>query len=135
MANFSTPEIALDVTTEFIKLHQTLSDANWGGYSTWANDSLSMTYFAPNILLKDANATLLPFLNYVKSAVKNPQTDVSIETGYVDSFYELYIEAFSVAGGSGELLELTSRLLSREKVEEDPARVAKLTLALGVSFR
>ncbi|KAF8624469.1 hypothetical protein AX15_005859 [Amanita polypyramis BW_CC] len=135
LANFSTPEIAQAVTTEFIKLHPALSDANWGGYSTWSNESISMTYFAPNISLGDANATVMPFINYVKSAVRNPQEDVLFESGFVDSFYELYVEEFSTQAGSGGLLELTSRLMSRRLVDEDPTRVAKLTLHLGVSFR
>ncbi|KAM6494428.1 hypothetical protein JOM56_010789 [Amanita muscaria] len=135
-ANFSSPQIAQDVVTDYLKLLPRLSDAGWGGYSVWSNTSFSIIYFAPNVSLPDANATITPFLNRTKSIITNPQ-DIDFEIGAVDSFYELYTISFNVPSGAGGLLELTSRLMSRSIVKEDPEKVARLTLAvdgLSLSF-
>ena len=67
-ANFTSPDIALNVTTELIKFHPTISAAGWGGYVTASNSSFTATFGAPNISWADTNATFLPFANYVAEA-------------------------------------------------------------------
>lgn len=127
---FSTPEIAKKVITKFVQLHSSLSNAEWGGYAGWSNASLSYIYVAPNISLSEANATISPFIDYALSVVDNPQ-DVQIQLYPFNSFYEFIQDGFSAPGGSGGLVELTSRLMSRKMAQEQPEKVAEMTLAVG----
>jgi FAD/FMN-containing dehydrogenase len=64
----SSPDIAQKVVTEFIKLHPTLSDAGWGGYSGLSNSSLQAFFVAPNVSLAETNATIGPFFDFVRNA-------------------------------------------------------------------
>jgi len=50
MANFSSPEFAKSVLTEYVKLHPVLADAAWGGYFFLSKDSITFFYFAPEYL-------------------------------------------------------------------------------------
>ncbi|KAK2460205.1 hypothetical protein APHAL10511_007796 [Amanita phalloides] len=127
-ATFSTPEIAHKVVTEFIKIHPTLSDAGWGGYSGWSNSSLSATYLVTNVSVLEANATLSSFVNYAKSVVKEPQ-HFAVALYPLNSFYD-FRSFFDSPGGAGGLLELTSRFISRSKAQDEPAKVAQLTLSV-----
>ncbi|KAK2460204.1 hypothetical protein APHAL10511_007795 [Amanita phalloides] len=132
-ATFSTPEIAHKVVTEFIKIHPTLSDAGWGGYSGWSNSTFSANYLVTNVSVLEANATLSSFINYAKSVVKEPQHFVAALYP-LDSFYDFY-SFLNSPGGSGGLLELTSRFMSRKKAQDEPEKVAQFTLGVdGLSF-
>lgn len=116
-------------------MHPNLSDAGWGGYSGWSNTSLSFFYACPNLSVSDANATMTPFLDHVTSVITNPE-DVQMEFIPFTSFYELYTTVLSGESGTGGPLENVSRLLSREMAEEQPEKVAALTLnVVGLSFK
>ncbi len=129
-ATFATPEVAKEFMTEFIPLHPDLSDKGWGGYASWSNTSFNHFYSGPNISVLEAKATFSPFIERAKSIAK----DFQFEFVDYSSFYEFDHLFLSTPSGSGGLLELTSRLMSREKAQEEPERVAELTLAVGVSF-
>ena len=131
--SFASPEIAKKVVTEFVQLHPSLSDAGWGGYAGWSNTSMYNVYLAPNISVSDANATISPFLDNARNIVDNPQ-DIQIQVVPFDSFYEFYKIGYGAPGGSGELSEATSRLVSRQKVQEEPEMVAEMTLAVEGLF-
>lgn len=65
--------------------------------------------------------------------MENPQ-DIQIQVVPFDSFYEFYKIGYGAPGGSGELSEATSRLMSRKKVQEEPEMVAEMTLAVEGLF-
>ena len=133
-ATFSSPEMAKTFITEFIRIHPNLSDAGWGGYSSWSNSTFNNAYLGLNISIAEANATMAPFIDRAQSIVNNPN-NFSYLFAPFSSFYEFYDSLFATAGGSGGLLELTSRLMSREMAQERPEKVAELTLATsGLSF-
>ena len=133
-ATFSSPEMAKTFVTEFIRIHPNLSDAGWGGYSSWSNLTFTSTYLALNISVAEANATMTPFIDYAQSVVNNPKSFQYLFLPF-SSFYEFYDTFFATAGGSGGLLELTSRLMSRKMAQERPEEVAEMTLATdGLSF-
>ncbi|KAF8343329.1 FAD-binding domain-containing protein [Amanita rubescens] len=129
-ATFATPEVAKKFMTEFIRLHPDLSDKGWGGYASWSNTSFNHVYIGPNISVLEAKETFSPFIEPAKSIAK----DFQFEFGDFSSFYEFEHLFLSTPSGSGGLLELTSRLMSRKKAQEEPERVAELTLAVGVGF-
>ena len=137
-ANFTSPAIALNVTTEFIKFHPTISAAGWGGYVTVSNSSFTATFAAPNISWADTNTTFLPFAQYVTEA-----TDGIVEaaTTPFNSFYEFYQMNFVNISESNATdvpqLEFASRLLPRSLAETDPAQAAEIMLSLdgGVSMK
>ena len=127
-ANFTSPAIAQNVTTELIKLHVTLSDAGWGGYITSSNSSCSITLGAPNISWADTNATFLPFAQYVTEVTGGMTNAATVPFA---SFYELYRTFFSnpIAPGVPRI-ELASRFLPRSLAVTDPAKAAKILLSL-----
>ena len=133
--NFTSPAIAQNVTTEFIKFHPIFSGAGWGGYIGLSNLTFSAVFVAPNVSLEDTNATLLPFLQYIEEA-----TGGLVQATIVpfDSFYELYlILVDDINAGEGTPVEVASRLLPRTLAETDPAKAAKIMLSLdgGVGIK
>ena len=134
-ATFTSPAIAQNVTTEFIKLHPTISDAGWGGYITLDNSSLSMILAAPNISWADTNTMFLPFAQYVAEATSG---SVHVMTEPFTSFYELYLTLIANQDGLvGTAVEIASRLLPRSIAEADPAKAARIMLSLegGVGLK
>ena len=127
-ATFSSPEMAKTFVTEFIRIHPKLSDAEWGGYSSWSNSTFSNVYLGLNISVAEANATMSSFIDHAQSVVNDPN-NFRYLFAPLGSFYEFYDLLFATPSGSGGLLELTSRLMSREMAQENPERVAELTLA------
>ena len=127
-ANFTSPDIAQNVTTEFIKLHPIISEAGWGGFVDLSNSSFSATLSATNISWADANSTFLPFVEYVAEATGGL---VQATTTPFGSFFEVFQALFAnLDGGVGFPNELASRLLPRNLAETDPAKVAKIMLSL-----
>ena len=111
-ANFTSPDITLNVTTEFIKFLLTIS--GWGGYVTASNSSFTATFGAPNISWTDTNTTFLPFANYVSEATGGV---VEVSTAPFSSFYEFYQMFFANVSGPNASdvprLEFASRFLPR----------------------
>ena len=128
ISSFTSPAIAQNVTTEFIKLHPTLSDAGWGGYIGLDNSSFSAILVAPNVSWADTNTTLLPFVQYVENATGGLVQAITIP---FSSFYEFYIFAFSGTGQVGYQVEVASRLLPRSLAETNPTKAAEIILSLG----
>jgi len=128
ISSFTSPAIAQNVTTEFIKLLPTLSDAGWGAYVNLNNSFFSAILVAPNISLADANMTLVPFVQSVEEATSGL---VQVITIPFPSFYEFYLTVFSGIGQVGSQVEIASRLLPRSLAENDPAKAAKIMLSLG----
>ena len=128
LSNFSSPAIAQNVTTELIKLHPTILDAGWGGYFGLSNLSLSAIITAPNVSWADANATFLPFAQYVEEATGGSVIATTIP---FSSFYEFYLTFFSnTTGQVGSRVEIASRLLPRSLAETDPAKAAEIILLI-----
>ena len=134
LTNFTSPAIAQNVTTEFIKLHPNLSDAGWGGYISLSNSNFSAVFAAPNVSWADANATFLPFAQYVEDATGGSVVATTIP---FPSFYELYTAFFGKPGQVGFNVEIASRLLPRSLAETDPARAAEIMLSIdgGVGMK
>jgi len=133
--NFTSPAIAQNVTAEFIRLHPNISDAGWGGFITLSNTSFSAILLAPNISGADANATFLPFAQYVAEATGGLAQSTTIP---FNSFYEFYQAFYANTDGQvGTQVELASRLLPRSLAETDPAKAAKIMLSIdgGTSLK
>jgi FAD/FMN-containing dehydrogenase len=127
-ANFSNPDIAQEVITEYLKMHPTLADAGWGGYADAVSPtSLSFFYVAPNMSLAEANATLLPFVNFAQNATGGALQLLAVP---YDSFYPWYDIIFASGFQVGTNIELASRFIPRDILEKDPAKVAQTLLSL-----
>jgi FAD/FMN-containing dehydrogenase len=129
LANFSSPDIAQEVITEYLKIHPTLADAGWGGYTgALSPTDLTFFYVAPNISSAEANATILPFVNFAQNA-----TGGALQWFMVpyDSFYPWYDALFATGLQVGTNIEMASRFIPRDILEKDPAKVAKTLLSFG----
>ncbi|KAK2462839.1 hypothetical protein APHAL10511_005151 [Amanita phalloides] len=136
LANFSTPQMAQKVVTEYIKLHPKLSDAGWGGYSFYSNAEFRIIYIGTNISLSEAEATMTPFFEYAGKTIGNPKDYQSLITNFT-SFYDWYSFTFrSSTGQVGKPSEAISRFFSRKIAEEQPEKVAEVTLRVvnGISL-
>jgi FAD/FMN-containing dehydrogenase len=130
---FPNIEVATSVTTELVKLFPKLSDMGWGGYGALTNTSLLMGYLAPNVSWSDANSTILPFFEYALNATHDPNAVAT--TVHFDNFATILDLISGTNGGGtevGSLVELASRLLSREAAEQRPEETAKLLLSFDV---
>jgi hypothetical protein len=135
-ANFTSPAIALNVTTEFIKFHPTISAAGWGGYVTASNSSFTLTFAAPNISWADTNTTFLPFAQYVTEATGGIAEVLTVPFNSYFEFFQKNIVGMIVLDKPGvPQLEIASRLLPISLAETDPAKAAKIILSLGASMK
>ncbi|KAK2463986.1 hypothetical protein APHAL10511_004037 [Amanita phalloides] len=136
LAKFSTPQIAQEVITEYIKLHEDLSNSGWGGYSVYSNAGIQMFYAGTNVSLAEAKTTMTPFFDHAGKIIGDPKNIQSSITNYA-SFYDWY-SAFIYPANSqvGGTIELISRLLSRNMTKEQPEKVAEATLGVttGIGF-
>jgi len=127
---FSDPQVAQTVITEFLRLHPKLSDAGWGGYSFFGNQSLFAIFVAPNVSLTEANVTIQPFFDFARNATGQP--DALVFTLPFENFYtwvNMTIgPGFDKVGGNAEL---ASRLLSRDAAELRAEETAQLLLSLN----
>lgn len=133
-ANFSSPAVALQVVTQYVKLHPGLAAAGWGGYSSLSNDNIEFFYTAPNVSTTEANATLLPFLEFTRNATGGALFFTMLS---FDSFYSAYNSLFANAIAQvGYSVEIASRLLSTDLTITNPETVAEtmLTVDGGVSM-
>ena len=125
-ANFTTPTIAQTVTSEWVKIHPSLADQQWGGSALLSPEGLQFSYVAPNVSLADANLTINPFV----ASARNQIPDLEAQIVSFDSFYSFFIALFTngtEVGGSGEL---GSRLIPRDMMENNPSQVAESMLAI-----
>ena len=129
LSNFSTPDIAQKVVTEYLKIHPSLADAGWGGYTgNLSPTSLTFFYVAPNVSLATGNATMLPFINFAQNATGGA---FQWFVAPYDSFYPWYDSLFTTGSQVGTSFEMASRLIPRDILEKDSAKVAKTLLSFG----
>ncbi|KAG7095769.1 hypothetical protein E1B28_006474 [Marasmius oreades] len=130
-ANFTSPDIAKSVGTEFFKIQPKLADAHWGGYSFINQNSFLYGMIAPNVSLADANITAGPFLEFVKKTAGENNT----MTGMIPapSFYALINATSSLPTTSGSQVggnvEIASRLYTRKLYENQSEKMAETLLS------
>jgi hypothetical protein len=127
-ANFSTPEIAQNVTTDYFSILPELSDAGLGGYSLLSPSGIVTFNFASNITVAKTNATVYSFFERVKS-VAGPQ-NVQGNVIPFPSFYDAYLSMFNTTGQVGGTEELINRLVSTKVAKEQPGKIAQVALGI-----
>lgn len=129
VANFSSPAVAQQVATEFVKVHATVSDEGWGGYTSVSNSIFQMLFAKPNTSSVDeANSTFGSFIEFTRNATDGQILNVyRTYPGFLDWYQAIFA---SQTGQVGSQVEITSRLLPRDLALQDPARAAKLMLSL-----
>ena len=129
-AKFTSPDIAQDVITEFIKFHPIFSDVGWTAYVDLTKSSFSANLIALNTTWPDASSAFFSFVKYVEKATGG---QAKLEITPFASFYDFFLTtAANNERTTGTLVEMASRLLPRSLVENDPAKVAKILLSVGV---
>ncbi|KAF9555544.1 FAD binding domain-containing protein [Agrocybe pediades] len=130
--NFPSYAAALAVVTEWTKLHPTISDAGWGGY-TYINQvgqaDFQMMFVSPNVSIEEATATFKPLFDIVGNATEGQA--VAVVRSY-PTFLDWYTAFFTLPGQSqvGGRVELASRLLPKAITMQDPEKVANILLSL-----
>jgi|ERR1700722_13556946 len=126
--------IANKLVVEFLRIHPTLSDEGWSGYSTFNSTTLGFLYLAPN---SSSTATIESFFAFAQNLTSEGLTISIAMTVPFPSFYVWYNALFSTGSQVGVPTEVGSRLLSRELVANDYTKVAQVLLNLqtgGVSW-
>ena len=130
-AKFASPDIAQDVTSKFIRIHPTLSDAGWSASFVLSNSSFSGAVQATNSGWAEASSAFFSFVQYAEEATGG-QVELAVTPH--ESFYKFYKALPDEATGSQ--VELASRLLPRCLAEADPAKAAKILLSVsGVTLK
>ncbi|KAF5368069.1 hypothetical protein D9758_004453 [Tetrapyrgos nigripes] len=115
-----TPAVRKDILTEYLKLWPALSDAGWGAYlylgMPGAAANFSLLLAAPDVPLADVNATLTPFLDFVRTAQEDMVIQMLPFDGFA-SFYQAFFADLDPQEGVNE--ELISRLIPREAFEDN----------------
>ncbi|KAF9448105.1 FAD-binding domain-containing protein [Macrolepiota fuliginosa MF-IS2] len=127
-ATFPDSQAAQRVTTELVRLQPKLSDAGWGGFSSFNNVFLSLLFLAPDVSWAEVNTTILPFFNFVGDAAG--PSNVEILTKPFDNFYA-WLNTLTPSGlpQVGVNWELASRLMSRDMAENHTEESAQLLLS------
>ncbi|PIL35787.1 hypothetical protein GSI_02517 [Ganoderma sinense ZZ0214-1] len=144
----STPVVTR--VAELVRITPALETAGWGGYSAVIpNSNNGRLLFAalcivPNVSFAQGNATVLPFLDYVRSvaanssASGNPQDVLELEvalTTQSGSFYEWYNTTFNTNGSEvGSNVQLGSWLLPTDAIEEKHEDIAQTLLGIEGGF-
>ena len=129
-ARFTSPDIAQDVTTEFIKFHPIFSDAGWSAYADLSNSSFLASLVTLNSAWADASLAFFSFVQYVEKATGG---QVQLNITSFTSFYEFFLATNAKnERTTGTQVEMASRLLSRSLAENDPAKAAKILLSVNV---
>ncbi|KAJ3515976.1 hypothetical protein NMY22_g14312 [Coprinellus aureogranulatus] len=134
VGNFTSPEIAQNITAEFIRLHPTLSDKQWGGYSGFATQGFQSFWIAPNVSPAEAQETIAPFTDLMATVMPGQFVNATLP---FDSFLDWYNFTFLQATTQvGVGLEISSRLLSKDAALQRPEEIAKTLLSLprGAAF-
>jgi hypothetical protein len=135
IANFSTPAIAQNVTTDYFSILPKLSDAGLGGHSSVSPSGImAVTFGTTNALAKD-NATMSSFFERV-NAVAGPQ-NVQRDVIPFPSFYDAYLAFFNTTSEVGVTNEVISRLVSTKVAKEQPEKIAQVALKTegGIEFK
>ncbi|RDX57545.1 FAD-binding domain-containing protein [Lentinus brumalis] len=145
VVSVKSPELTDDVKTAFtelIRITTNLTDAGWGGYamfeSTGDTRGFSLGALVPNVSWEEANRTIMPYFDYVKSLAMSSDSSDEIRNGAFKveggattewpSFWSLYKHLMPNTGQVGRNLELGSWLLPRDVLDEDHEHVAKVLL-------
>ncbi|KAF5368043.1 hypothetical protein D9758_004507 [Tetrapyrgos nigripes] len=114
--NLSSPAVKRDILTEYLKLWPGLSDEGWGAYVLMNTPTtLSLYVVSPHVSLADTNATLTPFLDFVRNA----QEDAVIQMLPFDEFYSFYSAFFASPDPvEGLNLEIFGRMIPRETFDD-----------------
>ncbi|KAF7777755.1 CAZyme family AA7 [Agaricus bisporus var. burnettii] len=136
---FPTLDAATSVATELVGLFPKLSDLGWGGYGALSNTSLLMGFMSPNVSWADVNSTILPFFDFAVNATQDPNalaTTIPFANPYelINPSDDAGLQNAQEVGG---LVELASRLLSRNAAEQRAEETARLLLSfdfVGINF-
>ncbi|KAL0579412.1 hypothetical protein V5O48_002583 [Marasmius crinis-equi] len=129
-ANFTSPEIARSVGTEFFRLQPKVADAQWGGYS-WFNEANFMyLLLATNASAEQLNATVGSFVQHLTSTAGENNTRVAMFPS--PSFYDVFGQFSGTGIGSqvGHNVELASRLFTKSLYETQPEKMADTFLGI-----
>ena len=130
VVNFSSPEVAQNVVTEFVRIHPKLLSVGWGGYSFFSNTNLQAFWVAPDSSLEAGNAAFQPFLQFVNATGEPVQAPTFTFPSYFSWYTGLYTSGDIGRSQVGVQVEIASRLLSKELAESDPGNLAKIMLSI-----
>lgn len=126
------------IFAEFVRITTKLTDATWGGYASVSPTDTSIDFniaaIVPNVSWEQANATMNPYLDFVKEVVANSTTTgnasdvLTLSTSTTlpfASWYDWYSSIFSDsnATGVGVNIEVGSWLIPRDMLEGDTEHV------------
>ncbi|KAH7886480.1 hypothetical protein F5I97DRAFT_1829115 [Phlebopus sp. FC_14] len=135
-ANFTNATAMEESVAELMHSQIQFTDDGWGGYGAMSNSSLYFILVGPNMSAEAANAGTRAWTEYAQSL---EQYGVSSEAGIVGypSWYDWYMSLpsfFSAGASDGLNIMFTSRLLSRDTLENKYKNVTKMLLDCGASF-
>ncbi|KAI0360106.1 FAD-binding domain-containing protein [Trametes cingulata] len=126
--------------TELVRITPQLEDAGWGGYvfTSASNGTYEYTFIAivPNVTWAQANATINPYLDYMKGLAANASAEepLVIEAAFTSpfpSFLDWYTTVIPSEGQVGGNIELGSWLLPHTLIENEYEKVADTLMGIA----
>lgn len=128
IANFSSPTVTEEAVTDYVRLHPSIAEKGWGGYSTLTSNHLQFFYISAKSTLEEANASFGPFFQTIQE--KTNGTALNFTVTY-PSFFNWYLDLiYNNTGQVGSRVEISSRLLSADVAKQRPQDVAKTMVSL-----
>ncbi|KAH7886481.1 hypothetical protein F5I97DRAFT_997130 [Phlebopus sp. FC_14] len=126
-ANFTNATAMGELATELMRYQIQFTDDGWGGYGSISNSSISFFYIAPNVSAEAANASTRAWTDYAQSMEQYGVSSEAAILGYA-SWYDWYAPFFVEGPSDGVNVMVTSRLLSRETLEDNYKNVTEVLL-------
>ncbi|KIJ60446.1 hypothetical protein HYDPIDRAFT_117153 [Hydnomerulius pinastri MD-312] len=124
-ANITNSSVAQELVGELMHYQTQFTDDGWGGYGELSNASLSFSYMAPNMTNEAVIATTQAWINYTQTLEPQGVTTINLYRTF-PSWYEWYQYLFSTGVQNGINGQITSRLLSRDTLENKYKEVAEV---------
>lgn len=131
-ANTSSPATFSKLFTEFSRIHPHLSDSGFAGYAAAdISGGLRFAYIVPNVSQAQVDKAIDPFFYFAQSLTEEGLNIELALTAPFNSFSSWYKFIFSSPETQvGQNLEIASRLITREHIENNLEKVIDALLLM-----
>ena len=126
--NSTNPNSTQNLLTEIIRLTPSLVEQGYGAYGVGAPSEIQVGFISPNVTAEQTQATFLPLFEF---AASQPGFQVQNYTILFQDFYEFNNATYSTDGQVGGPAEISSWLLPKDVVTDQPEEVAAKLLTLS----
>ena len=130
-ANSTNNETFSQLLAEFMRIQPSLADAGFSGYASTGPNFFQWFYIGLNVTQAQANKTVDPFFAFANNLTSEGLNVLAALTQPYPSFYSWYTALFSTGRQVGSNIEIASRLITREVMEQSPQALADIIISMN----